>query len=516
MTTRDRFEALQNRWASGEALSPEENEARLRHAARDPLAARELALFAELSAELATAEDDDSPSVAAVLARARGVRLRIVGPGEAPGRRSSRGARRAGLAALGLAAAAGVVLFVRAQHDSVTDGPSLRARVVAAASATTPVPAPVARSELVFASGDVMVGGEPARVGVKTLTEGARLVTHEGRACVTIDPAIDVCTGPESELVLESLDGTRVRVGVRRGTAVAALAPRSAGHSFSLAAGKLAATAHGTVYALEAKAGEPVRITVLEGTVAVSETGGTTELLGAGAGLSVAAGSARAVDAVGRGEEARLRAWLGPRDLARDATLGVLEIDEQGALRVLLDDQGPFELPLRAFVSAGRHRVTLRSPAGPDRILEADVEAGGLRAIAPPEPGRDVTGPGARALLEPARERLAHGDSRGARALYERLLAAHPESPEARTILVSLGMLELESGSAARALATFDAYAKVGGPLLPEALSGRIKALRALGRHADEARAVEAFLARYPKSFEAPALTRRLESLRAP
>ena len=514
MIDRDGFEALQNRWAAGDALRPVEDEARRRYAAEDPLAARELALFNELSGRLAAAADDDSPSVAAALARARGVRLRVVGPGEAPARpRSTLG--RAGLgAALVIGAAAAFALLSRAPRVPEAKRPGSASPSVASVAAA-PLPVTVARSELVFASGDVRVGAERAVVGEKTLAEGATVRTGDGRACLTIDPTIDVCLGPASEVTLEALRGASLRVRVVGGTAVAALAPRSAGQTFALAAGKLEATAHGTVYALEASDGRPVRVAVLEGTVSVSEPGEKSELLGAHAGLSVRAGAARAVDAVGRGEEARLSAWLRPRELARGGSFGVLELGEQGSLRALLDDQGPYDLPLRAFVSAGRHRVTLRAPGEPDRTLDADVEAGGVRRVTPTARSVDAAVPSARALLEQARDSLARGDSRAARVLYERLRETHPVSPEARTILVPLGKLELEAGAASRALSTFDAYVKGGGPLLPEALSGRVKALRALGRPTEERRAIEDLLARYPKTFEAPALSRRLQALGA-
>jgi hypothetical protein len=98
-------------------------------------------------------------------------------------------------------------------------------------------------------------------------------------------------------------------------------------------------------------------------------------------------------------------------------------------------------------------------------------------------------------------------------ALYERLRAAHPTSPEARTVLVTIGKLELDLKKPAQALESFNTYLRAPGPLEPEALAGKIRALRALGRNADELRAIEAYLSRHPDGFESPLLRQRLEVL---
>ena len=80
MTSHDRrWDELQSRWARGERLSPEEEQERLAHAERDPLARRELELFAELRAR---GDAPDVPVPPALIGRAldglRGSRLRLV------------------------------------------------------------------------------------------------------------------------------------------------------------------------------------------------------------------------------------------------------------------------------------------------------------------------------------------------------------------------------------------------------------------------------------------------------
>jgi outer membrane protein assembly factor BamD (BamD/ComL family) len=98
-----------------------------------------------------------------------------------------------------------------------------------------------------------------------------------------------------------------------------------------------------------------------------------------------------------------------------------------------------------------------------------------------------------------------------ARSIYGRLIAQHPGSAEALAALVSLGELQLSQfGDAKAALKSFDAYVRAGGSLAQEARYGRIRALRKLGRHAEEQAAIDRFLADYPHSVQAATLRARL------
>jgi hypothetical protein len=69
-------------------------------------------------------------------------------------------------------------------------------------------------------------------------------------------------------------------------------------------------------------------------------------------------------------------------------------------------------------------------------------------------------------------------------------------------------------GSPKRALTAFEAYLAAGGPLEPEALHGKVRALRALGRKGDERATIRNYLERYPEGFQAPALKKRLADLK--
>jgi hypothetical protein len=79
-----------------------------------------------------------------------------------------------------------------------------------------------------------------------------------------------------------------------------------------------------------------------------------------------------------------------------------------------------------------------------------------------------------------------------------------------------MGKLELNLGRQERALRHFDTYLRRSGALAPEALAGKIRALRALGRQTEELVAVRQYLARYPRGLEAPLLEKRLRELGPP
>ncbi len=520
MSNKRDWEALQERWVQGDALSQDEETAR--KTVKDPGSQRELAFFDALRAEAPKlSEFETAQVVKRVLLAASGSRLRLVDAKapqlSAPPRRSLFPRIALGLGLVLAGAALGTAGFTLSARSRQT--PKLAASKVAPSSATRATGS-VARTELVFASGDVRADGHPVSAGKQLLARGQRVSTGLGQACLTIDPAIDVCLAAATEVELESLDDAALRLRVLRGTAVAELAPRHANQTFSLLAGDAIATARGTAFAIDfAPADHVSRITVIEGKVEVTARGQST-LIPTHASLDFGE-SLGAHSLVGRSEEARLWSLLEPRKLWAAAALGVLAVEAgQSPARASVDDLGPFELPLSVFVEPRRHHVVLHGGAQ-ESPFDPEVASGAVYTLRAPDP-RTSAGHGASEddsaalLLARARERLRQKDPRGALGLYERLRARHPASPEATTVLVTLGKLELEVGTPARALAAFDSYLRHDGPLAPEALMGRIRALRALGRQTAERDAIHAYLARYPHGFDAPALSKRLATLSDP
>ncbi|XXY46841.1 tetratricopeptide repeat protein [Sorangium sp. So ce269] len=118
-------------------------------------------------------------------------------------------------------------------------------------------------------------------------------------------------------------------------------------------------------------------------------------------------------------------------------------------------------------------------------------------------------------LFREANDARRAGSTQRAIELYRALQKGFARSPEATLSLVSLGSLLLNSGSPAAALAQFDRYLGTAGarPLAVEALYGRGRALRALGRSADEAQSWRRLLREHPSSPYVEHARRRLAEL---
>jgi outer membrane protein assembly factor BamD (BamD/ComL family) len=111
----------------------------------------------------------------------------------------------------------------------------------------------------------------------------------------------------------------------------------------------------------------------------------------------------------------------------------------------------------------------------------------------------------------------ASGQFRASAQVYRRIVERHAATEAAASALVSLGTIELEKlGEPASALSRFDLYlSRTGrrGPLAQEALYGRARALRALGRVAQEGAALEELVQSYGRSLYSKAARARLAQL---
>ncbi len=126
------------------------------------------------------------------------------------------------------------------------------------------------------------------------------------------------------------------------------------------------------------------------------------------------------------------------------------------------------------------------------------------------------TSASAAALFREANQARRKGDRTTAIQQYQRLQKLFPSASEATLSQVSLGGVLLESGAAAGALTQFDRYLSSGSQasLRAEALYGRGRALRALGRTNDEIQNWQRLLDSYPKSPYGEEARTRLAALR--
>jgi hypothetical protein len=118
-------------------------------------------------------------------------------------------------------------------------------------------------------------------------------------------------------------------------------------------------------------------------------------------------------------------------------------------------------------------------------------------------------------LFAKARAAAMQGDFTGGAALYTALQKRFAASPQAHVSRVLLGRIYLEQLHDARAaLAQFDAYLQKGGPNRPEALLGRARALRALGRVQQEVEALRSLVDEYPESLYVAPAEERLRTVK--
>lgn len=117
------------------------------------------------------------------------------------------------------------------------------------------------------------------------------------------------------------------------------------------------------------------------------------------------------------------------------------------------------------------------------------------------------------ALFERGEKLRREGRASAAIAIYRRLQATFPETPEARLSFAFAGQLLLGQKRPGDALAQFDRHLKAGGEVGEEALAGRATALEELRRTADAIAAWKSLLARYPGSVYAGRARARLDDL---
>ena len=261
------------------------------------------------------------------------------------------------------------------------------------------------------------------------------------------------CTTASTLITDRDLDSKERFLELGRGHIVVSLAPQPTGTSFSIVTAAGRVTAVGTVFSVESKEDGTAVARVVEGKVAVRGKDGKSRLLRAGESLRL-----------GDSKPAALTAAERERDIS------LLPAD----VRALLS-QAP----------------------------NSSAAAGEPAPAATPE-----------ALLEQALRFRARGQFRRAADVYRKIHEANPGSAIGGTALVSLGELSLSSLNDARgALTAFNTYLARGGALSQEAAFGKIRALRALGRTAEERSAIEQFLSQYPSAAQSRILRERLAAL---
>jgi ferric-dicitrate binding protein FerR (iron transport regulator) len=302
------------------------------------------------------------------------------------------------------------------------------------------------------AQSNVVAQKTRAVAALKPLESAESPLPSAEAGCSEILRGVVVCTAAGTALTGKDLESKGRFLQLARGRVVVSLAPQPAGTSFSIVTPAGSVTAVGTVFSVESAEDGTITARVAEGKVVVREK------------------DVPAPRPLRAGESLRLGA-------AKPSALTAQERERDLSL-------------LPAELRAPHPNESVRSPS-------ASAPASSLEAS-----------------LQQALALRAQGEFRRAAEVYRKIYEAGPRSAAGGTALVSLGEISLSSLNDPRAaLAAFDAYLSLGGALSQEAAFGKIRALRALGRTAEERTAIERFVARYPKVPQSRVLRERLHTL---
>ena len=226
--------------------------------------------------------------------------------------------------------------------------------------------------------------------------------------------------------------------------------------------------------------------------------------------LAIAAGLALLVAAGGAA------AWVSVRGLTSRSLEAPVAARPEGRRPRTTAEVAPVARPLDEAVDEATDRETpigqeKRAPTGKTITRHGGA---GERDRSPRSP-LAAAAPTAAELFAEANAARRALDLRKATDLYLALDRRFPESPEAPVALVSAGDLLSRLGEPAAALRAFDRYLerRADGALAPEALFGRARTFRQLGRRQDEVDAWRRLLHAFPGSVYESAGRQRLGEL---
>lgn len=288
------------------------------------------------------------------------------------------------------------------------------------------------RIELVYVSGQVLVGGKPGNVGQRLLTEGNELEVICGSACIAIDPGIDVCLGERGRLKLTKIIASDRTLDLFSGRLTAVLKPLPKGTTFSVGANGTVVTAVGTAFSVEVtpENGE-VETTVLAGKVSLGVDGTSRHIVAHQ--QAVVRGSRSVVSSVVRSKESRHWALVQPAELWQQASTAILDLPAvPGHAKVVLDGQPIGIAPLASLIPSGGHvlEVQVNGRTVVERTFTAEAGQStkidlGL-AMAAPACQNFVEGISAPAAISPAT-----GDSQTGGSIPPAVVLPSPDSPPA-------------------------------------------------------------------------------------
>jgi len=399
-----------------------------------------------------------------------------------------------------------------------------------------------AAGRVLLTSGEVSVTAA-SDLGAGELGLGGRIATGAGTAIAALEGGVLIHLDADTSVKIARSEPAASELRLEKGALFISVDPNVKGRTFSVLAGDSAVRVTGTIFSVSH--GTPdASVSVFRGSVVVVGPSGERPVR---LGEKLVFG-ATSVAAIAEDEKAAAEANMDAMSALALTGAASLEVESLPAgAAVSVDGTAIGSTPLTAALRPGYRRLELRLE-GRESVRELLRLAENVKtarvfdlASAPPIPGGEEQTPAVESaaatfagagqhaaasrgpqvpppeeLLATARDLRAARDFTGAIAAYERLVAAYPETPVARTALVTLGQIQLDQGgNPGRALELFRRYlaASQERPLAQEAAYGVARAHRALGETAAERAALEAFLRDFGASAKARSAAERLAEL---
>jgi len=425
-------------------------------------------------------------------------------------------------AAAVVALCVGAVALVSFVGGEQADGAAVPSIAPNPAVVTTDAPL---SGRVLLVSGEVLVNGKTGETGAR-LGAGDTIEVVDGRAAVRVDTGVTLMTEARTAVSVVELDSGGIEIGLERGRVLVEVDPEREGPVVGVATGEGRVVVTGTAFAVIREEGVS-RVEVFRGDVRLDEGDGSTRLVRFG--QAAALGGDRLTDL---SDEQILTA---NRQLK---AMGVLEMDAPALLdiqsspagaEVIVDDMVLGRTPFTGQIRSG-HRTLELAMEGYVSVQELVELAGGgelsrtfLLATSEVSVRRAAEKPAFRErsadeLLNRARSFRRSREWKKAADVYGELVRLYSGRAEARSALVSLGLIELEHlGRPGAAVRSFEAYLaqKSRGSLAQEAAFGRAAAYRALGKRVQEIRALEHFLTTFPGAIQAERARARFDAISA-
>ncbi len=372
---------------------------------------------------------------------------------------------------------------------------------------------------------------EESSSSIKPVGAGDSLNAGDGRLVVDLGTGVRLYLVAQTEAEITSLNSANMEVHLRSGRIIASIDPLRSGPKFAISTKEGTVVAKGTVFSVEA-ATDSVRVGVMRGEVSLEEKGGSVRTIGLGQSVVMGRPAVAGLRAQAEEEAQSILKMLDMLTFSDSASMYLRSLPV-GAV-VSVDKVTIGRTPLFAAIRAGHRALELemdgRAPVRElvelgrgteiSRVfaLEEFVDTKGAATV------ESIRSSGVRAVRATASELLAGAQGqrasrnwKGAAKIYSELIRAYPRSVEARTSLISLGVIQLDHlGQPGKALGSFGQYlfSSRSGALAQEAAWGRARALAKLSRKQAEKEAIEEFLDDYPGAIQAPMATKRLRELK--